>query len=46
MREVAPVSGNEIAIGCDRISNMGKTVVSQSHTGASLSRFPPDEVCE
>ena len=45
MREVATVSGYEIAIGCDRISNMGKIVVSQSHTRASLSRFPPKVKC-
>ena len=40
MDGVATVSGNGTA-GCNGISDMGKTMVSQSHIGASLSRFSP-----
>ena len=40
MDGVTTVSGNGTA-GCNGISDMGKTMVSQSHIGASLSRFSP-----
>ena len=41
MDGVATILGNGIA-GCNGISDMGKAMVSQSHIGASLSRFSPE----
>ena len=39
MDGVATVSGN--IVSCNGISDMSKTMVSQSHIGASQSRFSP-----
>ena len=39
MDGVATVSAN--IASCNGISDMGKTMLSQSHIGASLSRFSP-----
>ena len=39
MDGVATVSGN--IVSCNGISDMSKTTVSQSHIGASQSRFSP-----